>query len=184
MQCVAPVASLPGARGLAFGASHRKICFSVNGRPVKQRANLSVRSTAESSGETQYKDGVRCYMTKEGALVCERLPAGNYRLEAAAPRTHDETGALADAPRCDPTRPEECLTYCYVMEDGSMVCEGLPTGEYQIKTAGPEDVERMVQHALALEKGATYKDLTPAAAQPKEENSGLLGKIMGIFRSS
>ncbi len=43
------------------------------------------------------------------------------RLEAAAPRTHDEIGALADAPRCDPTRPEECLTYCYVMEDGSMV---------------------------------------------------------------
>lgn len=43
----------------------------------------------------------------------------------------------------------------------------------------------MVQHALALEKGATYKDLAPAAAaQPKEENGGLLGKIMGIFRSS
>jgi len=34
---------------------------------------------ASESPEGQYKDGVRCYMTKEGALVCERLPAGNYR---------------------------------------------------------------------------------------------------------
>ncbi len=45
-------------------------------------------------------------------------------------------------------------------------------------------MQRMVQHALALEKGATYKDLAPAAAKPKEESGGLLGKIMGIFRSS
>ncbi|KAK9907559.1 hypothetical protein WJX75_005957 [Coccomyxa subellipsoidea] len=139
---------------------------------------------AETIGEGEYKDGVRCFMTKEGALVCERLPAGNYRLEAAAPLTHDETGGLKDAPRCDPLRPEDCLTYCYVMDDGSMVCEGLPTGEYQIKTAGPEDLERMVQHALALEKGATYKDLAPAAAQEAKKDEGLLGKIMGVFRSS
>ena len=34
---------------------------------------------------------------------------------------HDENGALKDAPVCDPTRPQDCLTYCYVMEDGSMV---------------------------------------------------------------
>lgn len=39
---------------------------------------------AESTGETLYKDGVRCYMTKEGALVCERLPAGNYRYWATS----------------------------------------------------------------------------------------------------
>ena len=110
------------------------------------------------------KDGVRCYMTKEGALVCEKLEPGNYRLstalsylqisykmrqlstahssfvllcriltvatpnvlqeclllcrlEAAAPTQHGESDAIA----CDPTRPEDCLTYCYVMEDGSMV---------------------------------------------------------------
>ena len=25
------------------------------------------------------KDGVRCYMTAEGALVCEKLEPGNYR---------------------------------------------------------------------------------------------------------
>ncbi len=39
------------------------------------------------------------------------------RLEAAAPTQHGESDAIA----CDPTRPEDCLTYCYVMEDGSMV---------------------------------------------------------------
>lgn len=33
----------------------------------------------------------------------------------------DESDALKEAPRCDPTRPNECLTYCYVMDDGSMV---------------------------------------------------------------
>jgi hypothetical protein len=42
----------------------------------------------------------------------------------------------------------------------------------------------MVQHALALEKGATYKDLAPAAAQEAKKDEGLLGKIMGVFRSS
>ena len=30
---------------------------------------------------------------------------------------HGESDAIA----CDPTRPEDCLTYCYVMDDGSMV---------------------------------------------------------------
>lgn len=72
-----------------------------------------------------------------------------FRLEAAAPRTvrlrmhsihlpfspeyeklsswvlpalqHDESGALKDAPVCDPTRPQDCLTYCYVLENGAMV---------------------------------------------------------------
>ena len=44
-----------------------------------------------------------------GCLLC--------RLEAAAPTQHGESDAIA----CDPTRPEDCLTYCYVMEDGSMV---------------------------------------------------------------
>ena len=39
------------------------------------------------------------------------------RLEAAAPKAHGESDAIA----CDPTRPEDCLTYCYVMDDGSMV---------------------------------------------------------------
>lgn len=39
------------------------------------------------------------------------------RLEAAAPTQHGDSDAIA----CDPTRPEECLTYCYVMDDGSMV---------------------------------------------------------------
>ena len=29
------------------------------------------------------KDGVRCYMTKEGALVCEKLEPGNYRWSTA-----------------------------------------------------------------------------------------------------
>lgn len=49
----------------------------------------------------------------------------------------------------------------------------------------PVCTQRMVQHALALEKGASYKDLPPAAAaKPKEEDGGLLGKIMGMFRSS
>ncbi len=37
-------------------------------------------SQAEASGE-QIKDGIRCYMTKEGALVCEKLEPGNYRWE-------------------------------------------------------------------------------------------------------
>lgn len=40
---------------------------------------------ASESPEGQYKDGVRCYMTKEGALVCERLPAGNYRYSSTCP---------------------------------------------------------------------------------------------------
>lgn len=49
-----------------------------------------------------------------GHLLC--------RLEAAAPKQHGESDAIA----CDPTRPEECLTYCYVMDDGSMVCSVWP----------------------------------------------------------
>ncbi len=51
------------------------------------------------------------------------------RLEAAAPKQHGESDAIA----CDPTRPEECLTYCYVMDDGSMVriaCDARPSERY------------------------------------------------------
>ena len=29
---------------------------------------------------------IRAGVVEDGALVCERLPAGNYRLEAAAPK--------------------------------------------------------------------------------------------------
>ena len=94
---------------------------------------------------------------------------------------------------CDPTRPQDCLTYCYVMEDGSMVrllvacgkadhkvalqldaqgqvhgqvCEGLPSGEYEIKSAGPEDIEvhvcdimlhaAVVLYALALSRYPSF----------------------------
>ena len=28
---------------------------------------------------SKVKDGIRCYMTAEGALVCEKLAPGNYK---------------------------------------------------------------------------------------------------------
>ena len=98
------------------------------------------------------------------------------------------------------------------------VCEGLPSGEYEIKSAGPEDLEvsgftsashplvnatetfkglseltvcpcwcvqKMVLHAMALQNGATSKEIAESAATEKPSaEGGLLGKITGLFRGS
>ncbi len=44
----------------------------------------------------------------------------------------------------------------------------------------------MVQHALALKAGKTYKDVSETFADEvkAEEPKGLLGKITGLFRST
>ena len=47
-------------------------------------------------------------------------------------------------------------------------------------------LQRMVQHALALKAGKTYKDISEnvAGEVKAEEPKGILGKITGLFRST
>ena len=47
-------------------------------------------------------------------------------------------------------------------------------------------LQRMVQHALALKAGKTYKDVSETLAEDvqAEEPKGLIGKITGLFRST
>ena len=47
-------------------------------------------------------------------------------------------------------------------------------------------LQRMVQHALALKAGKTYKDVSANLADgvKTEEPKGILGKITGLFRST
>ena len=51
---------------------------------------------------------------------------------------------------------------------------------------GHAALQRMVQHALALKAGKTYKDVSETLAEgvKAEEPKGLLGKITGLFRST
>jgi hypothetical protein len=44
----------------------------------------------------------------------------------------------------------------------------------------------MVQHALALKAGKTYKDVSETLAEDvkAEEPKGIIGKITGLFRST
>jgi hypothetical protein len=51
----------------------------------------------------------------------------------------------------------------------------------QIKFCGV--LQRMVQHALALEKGATYKDLKPEPVAEKKGDS-FIAKITGFLRGT
>ena len=46
-------------------------------------------------------------------------------------------------------------------------------------------LQKMVVHAMALQKGATYKDVSPVLAEePAKEDGGILGKLTGLFRST
>ena len=47
-------------------------------------------------------------------------------------------------------------------------------------------LQRMVQHALALKAGKTYKDVSETLAEDVkvEEPKGIIGKITGLFRST
>ncbi len=47
-------------------------------------------------------------------------------------------------------------------------------------------LQRMVQHALALKAGKTFKDVskTLAGDVKAEEPKGIIGKITGLFRST
>ncbi|KAK9819486.1 hypothetical protein WJX81_000130 [Elliptochloris bilobata] len=142
----------------------------MEGRKVHAAA-----AKVDEAVEVSADNAVRCFMTEDGALVCERLPAGNYRLEAAAPRERGDD----DAPRCNPANPKSCLTYVYVLESGTMVCEGLPAGEYEIREAQPEDVNEMVEHAVRLASGAP----APAKTETKPDE-GWLGKLTGFLRQT
>lgn len=45
-------------------------------------------------------------------------------------------------------------------------------------------LQRMVQHALALKSGKTYKDVSEEDVKPEEATKGMMGKITGLFRST
>ena len=45
-------------------------------------------------------------------------------------------------------------------------------------------LQKMVVHAMALQKGATYKDVSPVLAEKPAEEGGILAKLTGIFRST
>lgn len=76
-------------------------------------------------------------MTAEGHLVCERLEPGNYKVQGVL--ATDAAAGTAGA-----------VSFCYVLDDGSVVCEGLPSGDYAITKATDDDLSEMVAHASKL----------------------------------
>jgi hypothetical protein len=46
---------------------------------VAQSCVTAVLLQASEVDTSKLKDGVRCYMTAEGALVCEKLEPGSYK---------------------------------------------------------------------------------------------------------
>ncbi|GMH34294.1 hypothetical protein BSKO_02128 [Bryopsis sp. KO-2023] len=127
---------------------------------VEEKAETLTEVPVSDNGEGE--DGVRCFVTEEGHMVCERLPPGDYKVKSAPTA---DGAATKDS--------EEVVgseTFCYITDDGQLLCEGLQSGEYTIEEASDEDIESMLAHveSLAKDKPAVTAEV-PAAVEEKVE---------------
>eukprot|EP00884_Botryococcus_braunii_P019041 jgi/Botrbrau1/5820/Bobra.0366s0006.1 len=134
--------------------------------------NVCVRCQVDGSEIRDADDGIKCYMSAEGYLVCDFLEPGNYRIESVETQT--------DTPKqCSLDNPRDCLTYCYVLEDGTMVCEGLPSGEYAIKQAGETEIDDMLEHLEGLKAKQSAEDSSKPGPMDK-----VIGQIASKLREA
>ena len=115
--------------------------------------------------------------------MCEGLPAGDYAIKQA---TGDDVEVRfhASPSVCDPAVDVLLVPACCVRRNRAKVA--IMGKDAWLKSVWCALLQRMVQHALALKSGKTYKDISETLAEEvkAEEPKGLLGKITGMFRST